>query len=563
MTRAAIYARYSSDLQDERSIARQVADLRAEAGKKGWEIAAVFTDEGISGESLVLRPGVQALIAGARARRFEIVLTEAIDRLARNEGHSFNLYDELTFCGVEIYRPTKGVATKTDIFVEGLVAAQQMEGHRAKVRSGQREAVRRGRSAGGLSYGYAVVKDRLDERGDPVRGLRRIDEAEAAIVRRIFAEYAAGVTPSVIIDRLNAERVPAPNGGLWNVSMISGHRARGNGILHNRLYIGDVVYNRVRMVKDPRTGKRLSRANPERDWQITRVEGLRIVDDETWRRAQALKVEHGAVGKSAGAAAGARQQRPRQILSGLARCGVCGDLYAGHGNGVLRCSRYANKRACKNTRRIDRARLEARVLEEIATLLEDPDMVAAAIKEYHDERRRLQTAHGAARRGAAKEIADAGGKIARLMALVEAGAGENVAELAARLKDLSRRKAAAEAALAAADEELKVVDLAPDAAEIYRHQVAEMREGLFGEDGPDRATAMAQLRGLISAVNIHPLPEAGRFRVVMVGKIDALFTLTNDPRLAREPSANKLGGTGGSGGPRPAVTPTFKRSFVA
>jgi site-specific DNA recombinase len=49
---------------------------------------------------------------------------------------------------------------------------------------------------------------------------------------------------------------------------------------HNtELYIGRLVWNRQRYVKDLQTGKRISRLNPTSDWIITEVPALRIVDD--------------------------------------------------------------------------------------------------------------------------------------------------------------------------------------------------------------------------------------------------------------------------------------------
>ena len=42
----------------------------------------------------------------------------------------------------------------------------------------------------------------------------------------------------------------------WGPSTIAGNPARGTGILNNELYIGRLVWNRLRYVKDPSTGKR-------------------------------------------------------------------------------------------------------------------------------------------------------------------------------------------------------------------------------------------------------------------------------------------------------------------
>ena len=115
---------------------------------------------------------------------------------------------------------------------------------------------------------------------------RVIDDAEAAIVRRIFTAFAAGKSPRTIARELNAERIPGPGGRPWSDTTIRGHTLRRTGILHNELYIGRLVWNKQRYVKEPSTGKRLARINPENEWVIQDVPELRIVDDDLWHRVQ-------------------------------------------------------------------------------------------------------------------------------------------------------------------------------------------------------------------------------------------------------------------------------------
>ena len=116
-----------------------------------------------------------------------------------------------------------------------------------KTRRGLRGRVEAGKSGGGNSYGYDVVRG-LGPNGQPLTGERRIDALAAAIVRRIFEEYAAGVSPRAIAQQLNAESVPGPSGKAWGPSTIHGNRQRGTGILNNELYIGKLVWNRLRYV---------------------------------------------------------------------------------------------------------------------------------------------------------------------------------------------------------------------------------------------------------------------------------------------------------------------------
>jgi hypothetical protein len=123
---------------------------------------------------------------------------------------------------------------------------------------------------------------------------------------------------------------PAPGGQLWNGTTLRGHVKRGIGFINNELYVGRLVWNRQRYVKDPSTGKRVSRINPESEWIITEVRDLRIVDDALWQAAKARQESISLRYATAiEATRSARNRlnathRPRSLLSGLVVCGVCG-----------------------------------------------------------------------------------------------------------------------------------------------------------------------------------------------------------------------------------------------
>jgi hypothetical protein len=125
-----------------------------------------------------------------------------------------------------------------------------------KTHRGLRGRVEGGKSAGGLCYGYRVVKSLT---GGTVRtGEREIEPTEAAFVERIFREFVAGVAPKAIAKRLNRDGIAGPFGGTWSPSTIHGNSKRGTGILNNELYVGRLIWNRLRFVKNPDTGKRIS-----------------------------------------------------------------------------------------------------------------------------------------------------------------------------------------------------------------------------------------------------------------------------------------------------------------
>ncbi|WP_246648870.1 recombinase family protein [Bradyrhizobium lupini] len=101
---------------------------------------------------------------------------------------------------------------------------------------------------------------------------------------------------------MNRDGVPGPQGAEWGPSTIHGNPKRGVGILNNELYVGRLVWNRLRYLKDPDTAKRVSRLNPESEWVIQEVPELRIVDRERWdavkARQQTLAYEQSAPGEN-------------------------------------------------------------------------------------------------------------------------------------------------------------------------------------------------------------------------------------------------------------------------
>ncbi len=90
---AAIYARFSTERQDARSIEDQTRRCRRFAEERSYTVVEVFSDAAQSGASLQ-RAGLQALLAEARGGRrapFRAVLVDDLSRLSRDLGDTWNL----------------------------------------------------------------------------------------------------------------------------------------------------------------------------------------------------------------------------------------------------------------------------------------------------------------------------------------------------------------------------------------------------------------------------------------------------------------------------------------
>ncbi|GBQ31313.1 recombinase family protein [Gluconacetobacter azotocaptans] len=381
MTRVALYARYSSDHQRDASIEDQLRLCREHAGKQGWTIVDSYTDRAISGASLLLRPGIQELVQDAQRGRFTIVLAEAMDRLSRDQEDIAGLHKRMAFAGVRIVTLSEGDVTHLHVGLKGTMNALFLKDLADKVRRGLRGRIEDGKSGGGNSYGYDVVRQ-IDDRGDPIRGNRSINDAEATVVRRIFREFANGRSPKRIAVGLNDDGISAPTGGAWGFTTINGNRQRGTGILNNEMYIGRLVWNRLRYLKDPETGKRVSRPNPTDAWVIQEVPELRIIDQVLWDKVKA-KQKAIKINRDTGDTNRLHErQRGKYLFTGLTRCGCCGGGYSMVSGTLVGCSTARNKGTCANRMNIRRDALESRVLTALKTHLMDPELFAVFCGEF-------------------------------------------------------------------------------------------------------------------------------------------------------------------------------------
>ena len=199
-----IYARYSTDMQREASIEDQARVCERLIKDRDWQTYRVYSDQGISG-STHLRPGYQNLLEDARNGRFEIVVAESLDRISRDQEHIAGFHKIMQFLGIRVFTVSEGLISELHIGLKGTMSALFLKDLADKTRRGLEGRVRQGRSGGGKSYGYRVVK------GDE-RGAREIIPEQAETVQRIFSEFAAGMSPNQIAHGLNNDQIPGPSG---------------------------------------------------------------------------------------------------------------------------------------------------------------------------------------------------------------------------------------------------------------------------------------------------------------------------------------------------------------
>lgn len=501
--RAALYARYSSDLQNERSADDQLAALRQACAARGWTVSAEFADRGVSGAAVITRPGVQALMRAAGAGDVDVVLTEGLDRLSRSQSDTARLFELLTFAGVRLETLSGGPVNQLHVGFEGIRNSMFLTDLADKTRRGLVGRVNAGFSAGGRCYGYEVRE----------KGVLAVSEAEAAVVRRIFADYAAGVSPVRIAKALNAEGVAGPRGGTWAPTAISGDRRAQDGILCQELYIGVRVFNRRRYRKHPETGRRSSVLNPPEQWIRQPAPDLRILDDAAWNAVRDRQ-------KTITAQPAAMARTPKRLLSGLLKCSLCaGSMVLG--GGVYRCANHKDRGVCINGKAIAVRTVEGRVIQGVKRHLLAPGAIAEAVRTIHADQEAFRREAIAGRAPLDRELAEIGRRIARANEAYLAGAMD-LADMARSVEPLKARRAEIEAQLLAADAP-PVIVLHPGAAAAYQALAETIEDALEAEDGGEVREAF---RALIERVDFTPQKGLGRFDLTVYGHLDDLLKIS-------------------------------------
>ncbi len=527
MTRCALYARFSSALQSESSIDDQIRLCRERAERDGMTVSDVFTDYAISGSNLSNRPGMLSLMEAAKRREFDVVIAEALDRISRDQEDIAAIYKRLNHVDVRIFTLSEGEIAELEIGFKGTLSALFLKDLAIKTRRGQRGRVEAGKIPGGNSFGYTIVRRILDD-GSVSTGEREINPDQAAIVKRIFRDYADGTAPRRIAGRLNAEGIPSPRGGQWNASTINGSRQRRNGILNNELYLGRITYNRQRFLKDPETGKRVSRLNPEHEWIVTDVPALRIIDDGTWDRVQRIKSRYTSQ-------RGNRRQTKKRMLTGLVKCGCCGGSMTIVNRERYYCSAKRERGTCDSTVGIKAVELEDRVLTGLKDiLLGNEDLIDAFVTEFKAEVARLRRQRGQRERQSMKNLNKVNTAIKRCLTFITEGDGDP-GLVRDELKALEVRKRDLEHAIKNTEQEA-AVEVHPNMAELYRRKVTKLHGLLIDET--TRHQAMDIIRSMIERIEVHAGQERGNPDVILIGALAQILAFTQQKTTAASGSGD-------------------------
>jgi len=402
--RAALYLRVSTDRQATSgdSLETQDARLRAYCVSQGVEVTAAYVDAGLSAKD-TNRPQLQALLADVKTKAFDVVVTADLSRISRSVADIDTLVKTFSTHGVRLISLRENLDFAS-VFGRGianlLTSLNQIEREQVAERVGVVKAQRvdAGKFNGGTPpFGYwargALAKHLMragKSEGDamkdatqrcPERGRLYVDEAEAAIVRRIFKTFCQTNSLARCRDDLNAAAIRHRNGQRW--SRVAIHR-----VLENPVYLGKIVVNKRRCDADGRWHER-----DKSEWIIK--DGLHepIVTPE----------EFEAVATTLSQAVKPRRSGRIYLFSGLIRCGHCGSAMTGGArvrnskrggkNAYYKCSHHAQYGAevCQGVSwRADE--LEAQIVSHLKGLSEDGAFLAQTEENFQTIRGLLDTA---------------------------------------------------------------------------------------------------------------------------------------------------------------------------
>lgn len=448
----AIYARFSTELQNERSIEDQVRRCREYITQQGGDAqgAQVFPDFAVSGASLD-RPGFEAMMAAVDAGRIKTIVTEDMSRISRDFADSAQIFRRLQFLKVPLIGVADGIDTsskhaKLSFTVKSLVADLYLDDLRDKTLRGLEGRALAGFATGNVAYGYHTVP--VEEGGRVIGNKIEIHPRESIIIRRIFEEARSGRSLAAIAAGLNGDRIPSPRVG-------SKHKCFGWGastsraILYNERYAGVWRFKERQWVKVPGTNRRQPQPRNAAEVMTMERPELRIIEASVWTEVQArLAAIHRNYTKSK-REGGIVRKPTAYLLSGLLHCAQCNapmSISAGTNAAYYRCHGNRKKNTCPNRVSFREDVARKCVLRAIQQEMLNPDEIAQFRKriaeEVGDRSRNLE----ARRKERIERLARTEEKIRGLIEFI--ATGDRSEYVVATLRDLEAFARAEKAALA-------------------------------------------------------------------------------------------------------------------
>lgn len=379
----AAYARVSTEKEEqEDSFERQVAHYTTLIqSKKEWRFCGIYADPGITGTRAEKRPDFMRMIEDCRKGKIQKILVKSISRFARNTVDALNFIRELKDLGISVYFENENIDTLTPggevlITILAAMAEQESRTMSTNIKWSYQKKFKNGEVIlnTGLMLGYTKIGKDSDG-----HVIYEINEAEAAIVRRIYREYLAGITITRICRGLEADGILTKLGKKkWQHSVVE-------SILSNEKYTGDAILGKT-FKPDVLTKYRMKNTG-QAPMYYAEATHPAIIDKEMFEMA---KSEMQRRKDERVKAVGSSRFTSKYPFSGLLVCGECGHKLRRHvrtvGTGAKVpawgcANRITNGRAVCDSHHVNEETLQKTYTAAISDMIEDAEEIMQAVRD--------------------------------------------------------------------------------------------------------------------------------------------------------------------------------------
>lgn len=277
--KVAAYCRVSTD-SSEQLLSLETQKSHYESYIKAnpeWAFVGIYYDEGITGTKKEKRAGLQKLILDCENKKIDFIITKSISRFSRNTMDCLELVRRLIDLGILIYFEKENINTQSmesELMLSILSGLAESES--VSIAENSKWSIQKRFKNGTYKistppYGY-----------DNINGDMVINEAQAEIVKWMFAEVLMGTGTQKIANELNARGVPTSKGGKWRATTV-------RGILFNEKYVGDAILQKS--YTDSQFNRHINRG--EKDQYYIENHHQAIVSREDFEGAAAIIHQHG------------------------------------------------------------------------------------------------------------------------------------------------------------------------------------------------------------------------------------------------------------------------------
>ena len=530
-TPVGIYARVSkNDDGTCGSVADQEREIRAFCATRGWIVTAFEWDDGISGERVKNRPGVQRFIRLAETGVFKIAVVWTFDRAGRSMFSLVEVAKRLDDARVAMYSVKEGTSDEVQLALRALYNTIFMKNHRDHLIKGLKGLALKGHNLGKPPVGFRIVK------GEPGK-----------VERDPPFDELPSLANSLLLDRgLNGQQIAAeltrqgrrmPSGEAITRVHVVGNKFR-YGLLTNPKYVALPEWNRTGRVHSDTHGTKTTLKDPSEvargSWDVA------LISQERFDAAQ-VRLAQLSTGKHS------HSPGQRRLLSGLTTCEECerrGEVdMAAKGSGGkmmiraadtkgrprLRCNSNYLRSGCPNGRTVYVHEVEGLVLDAFAEKLAEPNFVGEYIEAYNAARKPLIEAYDSERLEVVREMADAERAVQNIVRGVAAGVLTD-AEVASQMKLARDRVERAAARGRLLDTSPVALEMQPATLERALRAVETLR-GMPAKDlaAPENVGSLDLFRSLIEKIIVKFHPEGRGFALEVHGLIGSLVAPPNSP----------------------------------